>query len=80
MNTIIASVISGAVAIIVCMIEHAKTVAVLTVKIETLTEQVHKHNNLIERVYRLEEKTALLEQGQKVTDHRILDLEEESKK
>lgn len=80
MNTIIASVISGAVAIIVCMIEHAKTVAVLTVKIETLTEQVHKHNNLIERVYRLEEKTALLEQGQKVTDHRISDLEEESKK
>ncbi|MCR5208431.1 MAG: hypothetical protein K6C14_08155 [Eubacterium sp.] len=44
-------------------------------RLEQLEKKVDKHNNLIERTYALEEKTALLEQGQKVADHRIDDLE-----
>ncbi|MBQ3903827.1 MAG: hypothetical protein II744_02520 [Eubacterium sp.] len=44
-------------------------------RIEQLEKKVDKHNNLIDRMYKLEEKTGLLEQAQKVTDHRIDDLE-----
>lgn len=44
-------------------------------RIEQLEKKVDKHNNLIDRMYKLEEKTGLLEQARKVADHRIDDLE-----
>lgn len=47
-------------------------------RIEQLEKKVDKHNNLIDRTYHLEERTALLEQGQKVANHRIDDLEKEA--
>lgn len=44
-------------------------------RIEQLEKKVDKHNNLVERMYGLEERFALLENKQKVADHRIGDLE-----
>lgn len=44
-------------------------------RIEQLEKKVDKHNNLIERTYRLEESTALIEEKIKVANHRIDDLE-----
>ncbi len=44
-------------------------------RIEQLEKKVDKHNNLIERVYELEQKDALNAQKIKVSDHRIEDLE-----
>ena len=44
-------------------------------KIEALQKQVEKHNNLIERTFKLEEHTALLDEKIKVANHRIDDLE-----
>ena len=44
-------------------------------KIESLEEQVKKHNNVIERTYKLEEKFAVLDEQVKVANHRISDLE-----
>lgn len=35
--------------------------AIVTERINALTEKVERHNTVIERTYRLEEKTALLE-------------------
>lgn len=49
-------------------------------KIEKLEEEVKKHNNLIERTFKLEEKTAVQEEQIKVANHRIDDLEREKKK
>ena len=46
-----------------------------TYRVEQLEEQVAKHNNLIERTYRLEERTELQEEKIKVANHRIDDLE-----
>ena len=43
--------------------------ALIAYRLVQLEERVNKHNNLIERIYRLEEKS-------KATDHRIKDLEE----
>ena len=44
-------------------------------RIEQLEKKVDKHNNLIERTYKLEEQQAVLEEKIKVANNRILDLE-----
>jgi hypothetical protein len=44
-------------------------------RIDRLEEKVGKHNNLIERTYRLEEKEHLLTEKIKVANHRIEELE-----
>ena len=45
-------------------------------RVEQLEKQVSKHNNLIERTYRLEERTELQEEKIRVANHRIGDLED----
>lgn len=44
-------------------------------RIEQLEKKVEKHNNIIERVYRLEDNDALLEEKIKVANKRLADLE-----
>lgn len=46
-------------------------------RIEQLEKKVDKHNNLIERTYKLEKTDELLEEKIKVANHRIEDLERE---
>lgn len=46
-------------------------------RIDKLEEKVDKHNQLIERTYKLEEKAAVQEEQIKVANHRIDDLERE---
>lgn len=48
-------------------------------RIGQLEEKVNKHNNLIDRVYRLEEKAKLECERIKVANHRIDDLEDLNK-
>lgn len=45
-------------------------------RLEQLEKKVQAHNNLIERTYRLEERTELQEEKIKVANHRIDDLED----
>ena len=45
-------------------------------RIEQLEKKVDKHNNLIERTYKLEQHTAVIDEEIKVANHRINDLEE----
>ena len=44
-------------------------------RIEQLEIKVEKHNNIIERVYKLEDNDRLLEEKISVANHRIADLE-----
>lgn len=44
-------------------------------RLEQLEKKVQTHNNLIERTYKLEERTELQEEKVKVANHRIDDLE-----
>lgn len=44
-------------------------------RLKKLEEKVDKHNNVIDRTYKLEELTALQEEKIKVANHRIDDLE-----
>lgn len=80
------AIVTGAVGIIVCVIggffqmkqvrqENDKTVALIEYRLKKLEEKVDKHNNVVERTYKLEELTALQEEKIKVANHRIDDLE-----
>lgn len=44
-------------------------------RIEQLERKVDKHNNLIERTFKLEENQAIMSEQIKVANHRIADLE-----
>lgn len=44
-------------------------------RIEQLEKKVEKHNNMIERVYRLEDHDKFLDEKIEVANHRISDLE-----
>lgn len=46
-------------------------------RIEQLEKKVEKHNNLIERTFKIEENVALMEEKIKVANHRIDDLEKQ---
>lgn len=85
-ETIIGSVISAITAIVVCVINsnsnHKKLLAELekhdelqAYRIEQLEKKQDKHNNLIERTYKLEERAGVSEEKIKVANHRIDDLE-----
>ena len=86
MQTIIGAIISAAAAITVCIInansqnkkilsELDKHNAVQSEQITQLKEQVHKHNNIIERTYKLEKDVAVLNNRESVSEHRLEDLE-----
>lgn len=48
-----------------------------TYRLEQLEKKVDRHNSVIERTYKLEERVALNERDVKVANHRIEDLERE---
>ena len=54
---------------------NRKSTALIAYRLEQLEQKVSKHNNLVERTYALEESVALLDERQKVANHRITDLE-----
>ena len=45
-------------------------------RLEQLEKKVQAHNNLVERTYKLEERTEIQEEKIKVANHRIDDLED----
>lgn len=49
-------------------------------RVEQLEKKVDKHNNVIERVFKLEDADRLLEEKISVANHRIADLEEHEKR
>lgn len=86
METIISACISAAVTLLVCMMnnqsqqkkaeaQQQETRALVAYRLEHLENKVQAHNNLVERMYRVEEKTDLHEEKLKVANHRIGDLE-----
>ena len=66
MDTIISSLISGFVAIVVCIFtqafQNSKTRALIDFRMQIIENKQDKFNNVIERTYKLEEQTAVQEQ------------------
>ena len=73
METIFAAIITGIVTLAGVLIANSKSQAVTDVKIEELTREVRKHNSFAEKIPVIEEQI-------KVTNHRIDDLEQQSRK
>ena len=69
METVIATVITGAITLIGVLIANSKTQAVMETKVDELTREVREHNNFAKRMPVIEEQI-------KVINHRIEDLEE----
>jgi len=87
--TIAAALITGAVTILALVItnnyQNRRIVQLMEIKlalinqtIQTLSDRVDKHNSVVDRTYKLEEQTALLEKDINVANHRIKDLEEKA--
>ncbi len=53
-GTILSALISAGIALTTSRRANDKTMAVMQERIRILTEEVHKHNQLIERTYKLE--------------------------
>lgn len=88
--TIVASLISAGAAIIVCLISNwfimrktAKAnqdnIVLIAYRLEQLEKKVDKHNNMVERTYDLERRADVIEEKQRVANHRIDDLEKHEK-
>ncbi len=54
---------------------NRKTVALVEYRLKQLEEKVSAHNNLVERMYKVEELCGLQTEKIKVANHRIDDLE-----
>lgn len=78
-TTILAAVISALAAIVVCVIsnhyQNENTRNLLEYRLTQLEEKVDKHNNLVERTYKLEQHNEVQDEKIKVVNHRIEDLE-----
>ena len=53
-------------------------IRLMSYRIEQLERKVEKHNNLVERMYKVEEQTSLQEEKIKVANHRLDDLEKKT--
>ena len=58
---------------------NRKSSALIAYRLEELEKRVQAHNNLVERTYRLEERTELQEEKIREANHRIGKLEKEAK-
>lgn len=83
------AIITGIVAILVCIInnwvqynktrqETDKTVALIELRLSELSDRVARHNQVIERTYKLEESTALQDAELKRLNERIKIMEGKS--
>ncbi len=77
MSTAVATVVVGVLSLIGTLAGSYGGIKLMTYRIEQLEKRVEKHNNLIERTYKLEEEQKVQEEQIKVANHRIDDLERE---
>lgn len=75
MESIIVAIITGGMALIGTVISNLTTHSKTMYRIEQLEKKQDKHNCLIERMFNVEKSIELLEEKQKVCNHRLNDLE-----
>ena len=54
---------------------NRKSITLIVYRLEQLENKVNKHNQVIERTYKLEEHEAVMKEQIRVANHRIEDLE-----
>lgn len=80
MESIIVAAVTGGLALVGTLagayLANRESAALIAYRLEELEKRVQAHNNLVERTYKLEERTELQEKDIKVMNHRISDLED----
>lgn len=74
-ETILVAIITGGLALAGNVISNLSTHSKTMYRIEQLEKKQDKHNSLIERMYAVEKQIDVLEEKQKVANHRIDDIE-----
>lgn len=74
-EAIIVALITGVLALVGTYASNNKNAALIAYRLQQLEEKVNKHNQVVERTFKLEERTELQEEKIKVANHRIEDLE-----
>lgn len=74
-SEIIAALIAGGVSAFGIILTNNSSNKIMQEQIKELTHQVEKHNSVIERTYEAEKQIDVLEEKQRVANHRIDDLE-----
>lgn len=78
-TTVLAAGISALAAIVVCVIsnhyQNENTRNLLEYRLTQLEKKVDKHNNIVERTYKLERHNEVQDEKIKEANHRIEDLE-----
>lgn len=77
-EAIIVAIVTGAFSFLGVYASNRKSAALVEYRLKQLEDKVAAHNNLIERMYAAEEKITVIEERQKVANHRIDDLEGKS--
>lgn len=62
LSIIVPPMLSAIVSIFVCMSNNNKQIAIIETKLDLINKSVEKHNNIVERVYKLEAQVELLEE------------------
>ena len=74
-ETIVVAIISLIGTLTGSYLSQRKSSALIAYRLEQLEKKVDKHNNLVERMYKVEERLSIQEKETKVIDHRIKNLE-----
>lgn len=74
-SSIVVAVITALGSFLAVYASNRKSAALTIYRLEQLEKKVALHNNVVERMYKVEESTALLDEKIRVANHRIEDLE-----
>ena len=77
-DTVIVALLSLAGTMAGTYLANRKASALIAYRLEQLEEKVNKHNQVVERTFRLEDNDKLQEEKIKVANHRIDDLEKKA--
>ena len=77
-DTVIVALLSLAGTMAGTYLANRKASALIAYRLEQLEQKVNKHNQVVERTFRLEDNDKLLEEKIKVANHRIDDLEKKA--
>ena len=74
-DTVLVALLSLVGTLVGAYLANRKSTALIAYRMEQLEEKVHKHNQVIERTFKLEKQEEILEEKIRVANHRIDDLE-----
>ena len=68
MESILAAAVTGLMTLFGVLVSNARSKAVIECKLDELSRRVELHNQVVERVYGLEQRTSLIERDLEILD------------